>query len=744
MQEFKDTKDEEIYYLEQTIEFLRKEVNKGDAELQNQREKIVQSRRDMWENTAHFSTDFERMTEVNQHLVDVESQSKGYVNSRRLIEKYRKAIESPYFGRFDFVEEGYFNKEKIYIGLCSIMDEDGLNIFVYDWRTPIAGIFYQYEAGKAKYNSTEGEFEGEVLLKRQYKIENSKLKFFFDSNVRIGDEILQEVLSKNASKSMRNIVETIQKDQDRIIRDVENELLMVQGVAGSGKTSIALHRIAFLLYQGKDSHIGSNNIIIISPNNVFSKYISNVLPELGEDNVNQITMDDILGEFLGERFIIEKRREQLEKIILIEKYNQSLISESVEFKGSREFVKILDRFISYYERKLIPVEDVYFNGEIIQGKNEIKNSILNNKINMPLAKRLKKLENRLVEKIHPLRRNRISKIEKIVEGSGNGHDLEIKSFSRLLSIKEAGRFMTNIRRFTSVDYFKLYTMLFNNQDLILKLSKGVELPKRINDILNKTKRDLSSGQLGYEDALALLYLKIKLEGSELFQNIKYVVIDEAQDYYPIHYGIFRGIFDKVNYTVLGDINQSIERKVDGCLYDNVNEILNMKKSVKLTLNKSYRSSYEISEFAARILNIEEGYIPFHRHESEPLMIKNNSMEDMNISIVEAVKKLSGEGMETIAVICKSQQEAEGVYNSLKNRIEIKLLNSDVDELKKNMPYIIPSYMAKGLEFDAVIIYQASKDNYFSEQDKNLLYIGCTRALHRLLLTYTGEASAFIS
>jgi DNA helicase-2/ATP-dependent DNA helicase PcrA len=245
---------EETKYLEQTLACIQDEIEKGTGSLQSSRNNLIASRKDMWENTVHFSNDFARLTELNQYLAEVNRQTATYINSLNRIEKLKKMIGSPYFGRFDFVEDGFEEREKIYVGLGNVMDPATNDIYVFDWRAPICSIFYRHELGPATYEAPIGLISGEVLLKRQYKIQNSQLEYFFDCSIQINDEILQEVLSRNSSAKMRNIVETIQKEQDIIIRDTTNELLMVQGVAGSGKTSIALHRIAFLLYDGLKSN----------------------------------------------------------------------------------------------------------------------------------------------------------------------------------------------------------------------------------------------------------------------------------------------------------------------------------------------------------------------------------------------------------------------------------------------------------------------------------------------------------
>lgn len=742
MDNYQENLAEEKSYLKKTLILIRNILAEDAEALTNKRRKLIEARKDMWENTVHFSNDFDRLTEINQYLSELNNQTANYGSALQKTKLYKRMIDSPYFGRFDLAEDNTTTREKIYIGLANLMDDQTHEIYIYDWRAPIASIFYRSELGQASYNAPLGVISGNVLLKRQYKIKNSKLQYFFDCSVRINDEILQEVLSGNASAKMQNIVATIQKEQDLIIRDTENELLIVQGVAGSGKTSIALHRIAFLLYEGMNSNIGSNNIIIISPNNVFSKYISSVLPELGEENVVQSTFDDIAVNFLNGRLVLEARNQQLESLIISrDTKREKIMQQSIDFKGSRVFWQMLDRLIKYYERRLIPFEDVYYAGEILYNKQQLKNLLLDNKIGMPMTKRLKIIENKILEKLHPLQKKRLKKIEQIVQQS-EGHDLEIKSFSRLLAIKQANAFMGRLHKFTQIDYLYLYKLLFNNSQLFFKIADGLELPANITQIISGTKETLAQEQGYYEDCAPLLYLKLRLEGCREFGQIKQVVIDEAQDYYPLQYEVFKLLFKDVRYTVLGDINQAIEKNADNSLYDMVTETFHKNKSVKLSLNKSYRSSFEINAFNQQLLDSKQDLVSFERHEAEPILVCKDTPELLDQAIANDIADYLGQGYESIAVIGKTWEQTEQIYGRLKNLTNIKIVNEEDTDIEKGA-LVIPVYMAKGLEFDVVLVYGASKDDYANEFDKKLLYIACTRALHRLGLYYLGEKSQFI-
>lgn len=741
MDSYNENLNEENLFLKKVIDLVDSELELENERLEDRKDRMLYTRREMWENAVHFSTDFDKMSEVSQYLSDVTNDDANYTFTLKRIEHYKRMKNSPYFGRFDFVDDEYSDREKIYIGLYTLKNSKSQDILIYDWRAPISSIFYRYELGRVEYKTPFGVSTGEVLLKRQYKVQNSELKYFFDSDMRIGDEILQEVLSHNTSTKMKNIVQTIQKEQDVIIRDVDSELLIVQGVAGSGKTSIALHRIAYLLYDGI-GNFKSNNIIIISPNTIFSKYISRVLPELGEENVEETTFDELFNKCFKSSITAVPRNAHLEAIICtsIEKERDYLRSR-LNFKGSAEFVKILDRFIWYFEHQLLEFEDVFFYGTLVENKQQLKNSFLNNKMGMPLVKRLNRLESKILDSVVPLQRKRRETIEKLVL-KNKGHEFEVKAFSRLLSIKEMKLFSTRLRKITEVDSISLYKRLFTERGLLHKVAKGIGLPEEIEQIIIDTAENLSKDNLSYEDSLPLLYLKLKIEGSDTFTNIKQVVIDEAQDYYPMQYEAFKLVFNDAKFTVLGDMNQVIEKEGNQNQYEEVSRILDKPKTSKLLLNKSYRSSYEINAFNQKLLDINMEFIPFERHEAKPEVVYKETLELMDQAVIDNIQNYLNSGYETIAVICKSQKQVDEAYLRLKDCKELKQFSDYNEEFEKGV-LIIPVYMAKGLEFDATIVYGVDNRNYTNEFDRKLLYIACTRALHRLSLYYTGERSGFI-
>jgi DNA helicase-2/ATP-dependent DNA helicase PcrA len=513
---------------------------------------------------------------------------------------------------------------------------------------------------------------------------------------------------------MKTIVETIQKEQDIVIRDMENDLMMVQGVAGSGKTSIALHRAAYLMYQGLSNKLSANNIIIISPNTLFEQYISNVLPELGESNVVSVVFEEILSKILHRQHI-QSRNQFLENLITKPGYRK-IIKSSVEFKTSNQFLEILNRFIIDLPHRWINFEDVYFGGKCVVKKEFLKEKIAG-RLETPMGMKLKQLEDFTIETIKETKKIRLKKSD----------EAAIKN---------------EIQKFTVLNVSNLYRELFRDKEYFYSLAKDLELCDCIDDILEFTQENLDSKVLNYDDATAMAYLNLKIFGTNEYKNIKQVVIDEAQDYYPLQFEIFNLLFANSKFTVLGDMNQTLEKQENISLYDQIGKILNKKKSSLVVMDKSFRCTNEILNYSLKFIDQSPGIKSFNRKGDEPEVFQVADRKTLGESIMEEVKVCQQLGYQTIGLICKSEKNAHSLYHSLKDKIDVQLIKNESTVDLKGV-FVIPVYMSKGLEFDAVLICDADADNYNSEDDKNLLYIACTRALHRLNLFCEGEASPLL-
>lgn len=730
----------EFEYLNRTIGFIENEIYRLKQMLMIEGTNIKQLREAVLQYAPNTPDNFDRLVEVNPYINELKKHVVYYNEILKNLKSLNKMATSPYFGRFDFIESGSDLLEKIYIGLKTLRDPDTFDIIVYDWRAPISSVFYRFEKGRAFYEAPDGIIEGDVVLKRQYKIEDKKLKYYFDCNVVIDDEILREALGRNSTAKMRTIVETIQKEQDKIIRDVDGDVLVVQGVAGSGKTSIALHRIAYLLYFERDKNLKKDDILIISPNKIFSQYIKNVLPELGEENVNEIIFEDFIKNAIGDVVHVEERSDYVERLSSCE---DKVMLDSARLKDSSEFIAVLDRLLSYYERNVIEFKDVYYDGKVVYSRHDLKNEFLNDKMNRPMKKRLERIEMKIFDKIHYLRKGRLSKIERFVEDR-KGHEFEIKAYSRLLSIKEMRRIKKQVNSFTDVNFLYVYRLLFSDKDLFKRLSYGlnIDLSENFFKIAELTCKNIDDGKVYYEDIGPLLYLKYKVEGFKSHKKIKHVVIDEAQDYSQIFYKIFNLMFYDAKFTVLGDVNQTLDRGINEAFYDLIDEVFAKRKIKKFFIENSYRSTYEINEFSIGLLKHPPKIMPFERHGDKPQLVRKYSFEEICINIANNASELFADGYKTIGVIAKTKDEANKVYGTMKNFINVKLLNSKDDEVIEGINILTP-YEAKGLEFDVAFVFNASNENYKTEYDRNLLYIACTRALHRLIIYSLGDFCKFI-
>ena len=737
MSDYNEILIDEKKYLQKVTTFLEEQIGESEVAANKQKRELIELRKEMWAGGIPASDDYDRNIELTQYHTMERMETAQYANKLEKLEKYKRVFGKPYFGRVDFKEDDE-ELEAVYIGYQNIMNDDNYDVMVYDWRAPIASMFYRSEIGQASYTAPCGEISGEVGLKRQYEIDNSELKYFFDCSLTITDDILKDALGNNASTHMKNIVETIQKEQDIIIRDKGNDLLIVQGVAGSGKTSIAMHRIAFLLYERMTEGLTSENIMIVSPNNIFGEYVSTVLPELGEDNVKYSTMEDFFDTYFKGRVKLRSRMSQIEYTLT--NRNRRAIRSGIKFKGSMDFVKMLDKLIEIYENEIIVFKDVYYAGTIIAKGSELKKSFLDNKINMAVGRRLDRIANTLEKKLRELERQKSKDLYKELKKSGS-YDIDEVVQEKINGYREAT--LNTIRSFTRVNIFNLYQRLFKDEDLFARVSKGSNLDKGVSSIRSFTAKSLRPEVISYEDGMAMLYLRLKIMNEKNYGQIKQVLIDEAQDYYPLQYKIFAEIFKGAQFTILGDIGQTIEKNETEDLYDEVVNCISPKKYLKLSLNKSYRSSYEISKFTSKLRDTKVVSEAFERHDEVPIIAEHENENQELEWISSKVNEYQEQGFETIAIICKTQREVNHVYNKLSRKLPIHQVSLQDEGYEKGI-HIMPVYMAKGLEYDAVIVYEASEQNYYEKEDKQLLYIACTRALHRLSLSYTNKLSKFLS
>ncbi len=684
-----------------------------------------------------------------QRINDLKQNLSATTENLNVMKRYKRQLSSPYFARIDFKEDGSSEPGKIYIGIFGYRDVPTAEIIIYDWRAPVSSMFYDHEPGRASYICPTGIIEGELLLKRQYRIEEGNLKLMFDSSIVIEDEVLQDILAGSADNRMKVIVYTIQKEQNKAIRNENNRVLAVQGPAGSGKTSIALHRAAYLLYHHRDS-IKAENIILYTPNELFARYISAILPELGEDNISGYTVVRLAHKVLEDIFDkYETYAEMMEWQALEKSANKAAGKgrlESIRFKASIQFADLLERYVSYYEDKIVKFEDIKYNAAssdkkykvaavsdisepiVFITKEELDSLFHVHYRNMKIVKRFDRMKINVMERINEYRKTREQAAVKALTETGDYlDDNEIKARSRLIVRAELEPVYKKVEAMLSADVRQLYKTLFENTGVLSSLS-GTAANALSPASCHDTAEALLRGTLCYEDQVPVLYLMLLMGGITPDNSIKHVIIDEAQDYTAISYKLFSKIYPECGVTVLGDACQNISPI---CGIGNIRlagELIGGAGNTDyVELDKSYRSTVEIMEFASKILPCNGK--PYGRHGEKPEILPAADLKDACKVIIAIIKDMKKAGLKSIAVICRTKNDCRMVYPQIRAKADLVYVENDDSEITEAVT-LIPSYLAKGLEFDGVIAAILSEDDYIHDEDQ-LLYTVCTRALHRL-------------
>jgi len=737
----KEIWDYEKNHLERVAKEIKIQLNNGNNAVSNYKKEAIDLQKQMWEDVKCNPTDLcdlEDVTQIWQYQVAISNQARKYKFSYDKANHLERMYRSPYFGRIDFVEDGEENAEQIYIGIHNLSTNNTREILVYDWRAPISGMFYDFEIGLCSYDCPAGSISGRMLLKRQYKIEKLSIVYMFDSSLSINDEMLREILGNSTDNRMKTIVTSIQREQNAVIRNSENKILIVEGPAGSGKTSIALHRAAYLLYKYRDS-IKSENILVFSPNHVFEDYISNVLPELGEENIQRSTFADFFGNIADTKYRIETMNQQMEYIL--SGYADKIRLACIEFKASLQFLTVLNEYIYHLENGMsMKFQDIAYNGELVISADDIYQLFRNDYSYLSYGKRLEKLRQRLFylleqcedKRVRELLENNLQRNHQI---TSEGKILaDEKAKSEIESLKEA------IIQMTSFDVYVVYRKLFGTIETFAKSGDNQQI-ENLRSFGIYTTSQLDQGIINYEDIAPIILLKTMLAAASNTKNIKHVIIDEAQDYTVVQYEIFKKAFEHCNMTILGDVNQSVNGYSNIGSFDVISGIFNMKNTRSISLTKSYRSSIEIADFCKEILISPDHTEQLDRHGSKPKIIKVDKI-DLCRRIADDIIKLKSNGYKLIAVICKTAGQCIDLYKSINLYVDIELI-SNQNEIYQGGVVIIPSYLAKGLEFDAVLVNSVEDTDYSEAEDRRLLYTVCTRALHELYLYYFDNMSGFI-
>ncbi|WP_277529627.1 RNA polymerase recycling motor HelD [Cohnella rhizosphaerae] len=704
-------------------------------------------------------------------------------------ERLARQHDNPYFARIDFAEKKELaaggdgagaagetsEPEVIYIGRASLVGEDGETFYIYDWRAPVSSLFYDHEPGPASYDTPGGEIAGEMTLKRQFVIRGGRLRHMFDTDETIGDDILQAVLSEKSDTAMKSIVATIQKEQNRIIRDERHRLIVVQGAAGSGKTSAALQRVAYLLYRYRDS-LTAEQIVLFSPNPVFKGYISRVLPDLGEANMRQMTFRELIEARLGRRFDAEDLFAQTEDLAATEGTPEGEArARAVRYKGSEHYFETIAAYLDRLKREGVVFRQLRFKGDTIVSAEEMSRQFYveygEDSFGDRLAKLRRWLNGRLTawvdDQLHEpwveqaaelMEEEDIQRAYVNVRRQGGFHEDAFDDEDKMteLLLRQAaenaiGPLRRAVKGFRFMDAPETYRQLFVSRSLFVSCAPDGRLPEGWEWMAQRVEDKLGRKELDHEDATPLLYLMEALEGFRKVEGeVKHLFVDEAQDYSPFQAAYLRRRFPRARMTVLGDFNQAIYAQAeDSGGFGGWTRLADPADAAVWRLTTSYRSTRPIVELSKRILRPEdaEGIRPFNRDGEEPRLIPCGDRAHLADLAAADVTALLAAGHGTIGVIAKTAHEAGDASALLKERlgedVPVTLVSGGSANLPKGVS-VLPSYLSKGIEFDAVLVWDASAERYGQERHRKLLYTVSTRALHVLHIYYTGELSPYLT
>ncbi|WP_312025918.1 RNA polymerase recycling motor HelD [Listeria booriae] len=720
---------------------------------------VIDLRKNFWDeikvNLETFDDRLETALSIKQQAEFLAERELTHHHRDKALQILRKLKDSPYFARVDFTPDDTNETTPIYIGIAGLSNETEDDYLIYDWRAPISSMYYDFSPGPAEYASMEKIISGTMDLKRQFIIRHGELQSMFDTNVAIGDELLKEVLGNNASDKMKNIVATIQKEQNQIIRNVKNNYLIVQGVAGSGKTSVALQRAAYLLYHYKEE-LNNDNMLLFSPNPLFSSYIASVLPDLGETSIQQLTFQAYVEKRLGKHLTIESPFSQMEYLLTTE---DAARKAGIRFKASLAFKEYIDQYAEQLSTDGLVFKNIALRGNVIISKEAIGAYFYSLDHTISIPNRMSMTKDWLLEELAFLEKEERDKdwvkdeaelldIEDYTEVyhdlQDNAEDDTFDDFDKelkILTAKIARKYFRKIRAAVSKLKFlhvtALYKKLFDVQ------ADDASLPENWDTVCVYTLESLRQKELLYEDTSPYMYLEDKLTRLKTNTQIKHLFIDEAQDYSPFQFFVLQQLFPSARMTILGDIHQAIYMHTLNSATLFSGEEVQTDNTEKIELHKSYRSTRQIVDFTRHLLVADLEIEPFERDAEKPSFVLCMDGQERDAKLRHTLSGLIGKEYGTIAVICKTAAESAAMYELLSPAFDVQLATEHSYSYDSGI-IVLPAYLAKGIEFDAVIIPDASAQNYKKTFEQNLFYTACTRAMHELVLFAVGDKTPFMN
>lgn len=698
-----------------------------------------------------YSTSMETALSIHQQQQLLSEREHAWQHSAKQLDTVERLEKRPYFARVDFKEQGEKKPETIYIGLGSFADKND-HFLIYDWRAPISSIYYDGKLGEVSYNSPEGKITVDMTKKRQFMIEDGKIVNMFDTNESIGDQMLLEVLSEKASTQMKSIVTTIQQEQNKIIRNTSADLLFVQGAAGSGKTSAILQRIAFLLYRYR-GNLTSSDVIMFSPNQLFNDYIKNVLPEMGEQNMVQMTY----WQFVARRLPgmnVENLFKQFE--------DQNADTNISKFKDSVNFFNLVTRYAKHLNKRGVVFKNIYFRDKKKPyfDKEKIKEIYYSYNENYNLANRIDATREELIKmlnrKIVPEARK--AWVARTIEGMSQSElnelydrpDQEFESEAKeeaFLGRKIVLKALKGVHKRILHNHF--INMRAQYLSFLRAVPKMVDLAKWNIDEedwmhhIDEVKENFKKHDIAITDVSAYLYLYDLITGRRTNYEMRYAFIDEIQDYTPFQLAYLKYNFPRAKFTMLGDLNQAIFTKDESrSLLKQISGLFDPEKIDVVQLTKSYRSTKQLTNFTKQILRQGEKIEAFNRQGPKPVIWGRDSDEQAIDVLVDVLRDNEKRKM-TTAIITKDLAGAKFVHEKLSEKGEKSTLIATANQRLVDGTLVIPSYLAKGLEFDAVVMWGANKKNYHQLDETQLVYTITSRAMYKLDVIYTGEKSPLL-
>lgn len=741
----------EQHHLEQVVKEVRKAEEKASGTIENAKRDVKglsKQFNDIHMNTTTYSGMMDTAMSVRAQQQMLDERENSWQHAADRLSTLKRLEAKPYFARIDFLEKGAQKPETIYIGLASFSDRPD-HFLVYDWRAPISSIYYDGKLGPVTYETPVGKQEVDVRLKRQFQIEDGTIVTLYDTDEAVTDQMLLSALGTHSSTKMKSIVTTIQKTQNEIIRDAKDELLFVQGAAGSGKTAAVLQRVAWLLYRYR-GNLTASQVVLFSPNQLFNDYIDQVLPELGEHNMVQMTYFQYVNRRVP-RLHVQTLQQRFESSqAAVDQNINRLLTSLSSFKAVGAYARALGQ-------RGLRFRNLMFHGKPFFTKEQIKTIYYSFNRNYNLGNRLDAtkdaLDHQLRSRVGGAMRSKWAEAavqslsKEQMDAMMNNRPREFESdkqeynfYAKQIVLKEFAPIHRAIRHNMWININAQYLLFLKALPKMVDLQKFDLTEQQWVAFIEKTTQDLKERQISAAGISIYLYLYDLLTGKRGERDIRYVFVDEVQDYDAFQLAYLKFSFPNARFTLLGDLNQAIFTGANSRqLLRQLGTMFDPEKTKVVQLTKSYRSTKQITDFTKHILKDGEKIEAFERQGKRPSIYQLTNLNDAVAQVVAVLKDYQ-EQHDAVAIIGKTLADSEQIYQLLAEQgVEATLIRTENQRLVDGV-LVVPSYLAKGLEFDAVIVWDANDQKYHGDSERQLLYTICSRAMHDLTIVSVGQAS----